>query len=259
MTKIVVTFNPPLEKKDWESVLPKVQQMFPDWTWCGSTGTPTVRKREDILTGALNNIYMKEIGSLIYDRHYQQEAGCLMYSGSWTQLDTDSYVKMGQRVEVIDGWQIDSEAASLDAFGSLDEINLKKIIKDTINESEDYDWIDISDVKDVVVVNPGSRFPTYIEAMEGLGVTGVKEFINKFSLSWWTSSEFEDYRLNYGYDGDEGFLQKYIPKLIIPEKNDICVVDMSKRIIHGTKKIYKLVRTSDGGEFIMGEEGFIEI
>jgi hypothetical protein len=27
----------------------------------------------------------------------------------------------------------------------------------------------------------------------------------------------------------------------------------------GVRKIYKLVRTSDGGEFIMGEGGFIEI
>jgi hypothetical protein len=166
---------------------------------------------------------------------------------------------MGQRVEVIDGWQIDSEAASLDAFGSLDEINLKKIIKDTINESEDYDWIDISDVKDVVIINPGSRFPTYIEAMEGLGVTGVKEFVDKFSFSWWHSSEFEKFSFEYGHEADEGFLLKHIPKLIIPKKGDVCIVDMSKYMTVGIRKIYKLVRVGDGGEFIMGENGFIEI
>jgi len=148
---IVVHFDPPLERKDFEMVLPKVQEMFPDWEWCGNTGTPKFRGREQILAGALKDqnvsgygdpIYTKEIGSLIHYgrfKHYG-ESDCLGYSSGWSQADTDSYIKQGHDVKVIDGWEI-VKHGSLDiedVFNSLSESRLKRIIRESIDE---FDWV----------------------------------------------------------------------------------------------------------------------
>ena len=148
---IVVHFDPPLERKDFEMVLPKVQEMFPDWEWCGNTGTPRIKDREKILSGAIRDqnssgygdpIYTKEIGSLIHYgrfKHYG-ESDCLGYSGGWSQADTDSYIKQGHDVKVIDGWEI-VKHGSLDiedVFNSLSESRLKRIIRESIDE---FDWV----------------------------------------------------------------------------------------------------------------------
>ena len=148
---IVVHFDPPLERKDFELVLPKVQEMFPDWEWCGNTGTPRIKDRERILSGAMRNqnssgygapIYNEKIGSLIHYgrfKHYG-EADCLAYSGGWSQADTDSYIKQGHDVKVIDGWEI-VKHGSLDiedVFNSLSESRLKRIIRESI---EEFDWV----------------------------------------------------------------------------------------------------------------------
>jgi len=148
---IVVHFDPPLERKDFELVLPKVQEMFPDWEWCGNTGTPTVKNRERILPGAMKNqnssgygapIYTEKIGSLIHYgrfKHYG-EADCLGYSSGWSQEDTDSYVRQGHKVNVIDGWSIvkHGHLDIEDVFSSLSESTLRRIIKESIDE---FDWV----------------------------------------------------------------------------------------------------------------------
>lgn len=149
---IVIHFDPPLERKDFEWVLPKVQENFPYWEWCGNTGTPKVKDRERILSGAMKNqnssgygapIYTEKIGSLIHYgrfKHYG-EADCLGYSSGWSQADTDSYIKQGHDVGVIDGWEmvkrdsLDTE----DIFKSLSESRLKRIIRESI---EEFDWVE---------------------------------------------------------------------------------------------------------------------
>lgn len=151
---IVVTFNPPLERKDFESVLPKVQDMFPDWEWCSNTGTPTLRGREKIIPGILRNqnvsgygdpIYTDKIGSLIHYgrfKHYG-ESDCLAYSGGWSQEDTDSYIKQGHNVEVFDGWEL-IKHTPLDMDNVFN--NLTETIRRVLKESED----DLGWAQDVV-------------------------------------------------------------------------------------------------------------
>jgi hypothetical protein len=125
--------------------------MFPDWEWCGNTGTPKFRGREQILAGALKDenvsgygdpIYIKKIGSLIHYgrfKHYG-ESDCLGYSGGWSQADTDSYIKQGHDVKVIDGWEIVKHGSldTEDVFNSLSESTLKRIIRESI---EEFDWV----------------------------------------------------------------------------------------------------------------------
>ena len=150
----VVNFDPPLERKDFESVLTKVQDMFPDWEWCANTGTPTVRDREKILPGIMKNqnisgygapIYTEKIGSLIHYgrfKHYG-EADCLGYSSNWSQADTNHYIKQGYDVEVIDGWAIDKHNITLDTdsmFKDLNESVVKKVIKKILKE--EIDWFE---------------------------------------------------------------------------------------------------------------------
>ena len=148
---IVVHFDPPLKRKDFEIVLTKVQEMFPDWEWCGNTGTPKIKDREKILPGDMRNqnssgygapIYTEEIGSLIYYgrfKHYG-EADCLAYSGVWSQADTDSYIRQGYDVKVLDGWAIVKHGSldMEDVFNSLSESRLKRIIRESI---EEFDWV----------------------------------------------------------------------------------------------------------------------
>ena len=148
---IVVHFDPPLERKDFETVLPKVQQMFPDWEWCSNTGTPTIRDREKILPGLMKDlntsgegapVYTEKVGALLHYgrfKHYG-ESDCLAYTRGWSQEDTDSYVRQGQDVKVIDGWQIaQTKALDIDdVFGSLGESKLKKIIRESIDE---FEWV----------------------------------------------------------------------------------------------------------------------
>lgn len=149
---IVVHFNPPLKRKDFELVLPKVQEMFPDWEWCGNTGTPTVSDREKILPGIMKDqnssgygkpIYTQEIGALLhYGRfsHYG-ESDCLAYTSGWSQEDTDSYIRQGHDVKVLDGWEIvrHGHLDIEDIFSSLGESRLKRIIRESIDE---FGWVE---------------------------------------------------------------------------------------------------------------------
>jgi len=149
---IVVHFDPPLKRKDFELVLPKVQEMFPDWEWCGNTGTPKIKDREKIFPGAMKNqnssgygapIYTEEIGALLHYgrfKHYG-EADCLGYTSGWSQGDTDSYVRQGHKVNVIDGWSIvkHGHLDIEDVFSSLSESTLRRIIKESIDE---FDWVE---------------------------------------------------------------------------------------------------------------------
>lgn len=143
---IVVQFNPPLERKDFETVLSKVQEMFPDWEWCSNTGTPTIRDRERILPGIMKDlntsrqgapVYTKKLGALLHYGRYGGESDCLAYTNGWSQADTDSYIRQGHDVKVIDGWEI-VKHGSLDiedVFNSLSESTLKRIIRESIDES----------------------------------------------------------------------------------------------------------------------------
>ena len=158
---IVVHFDPPLERKDFETVLPKVQEMFPDWEWCSNTGTPTIRDREKILPGIMKDlntsrqgapVYAKKLGALLHYgrfKHYG-ESDCLAYTNGWSQADTDSYIRQGHDVKVIDGWEI-VKHGSLDiedVFNSLSESTLKRIIRESIDE---FNWIEPE-------VNPAEEF-----------------------------------------------------------------------------------------------------
>ena len=146
---IVVVFNPPLERKDFEPVLSKVQDAFPDWEWCSNTGTPIERGREKLLPGALKNqnvsgsgapIYTEEIGALLHYgrfKHYG-EADCLAYTSAWSQADTDSYIRQGHQVDVIDGWELIRHGSinTYDVFNSLNESTLRKVIKKIIKNKQ---------------------------------------------------------------------------------------------------------------------------
>ena len=194
---IVVHFDPPLERKDFELVLPKVQEMFPDWEWCGNTGTPTVKNRERILPGAMKNqnssgygapIYTEKIGSLIHYgrfKHYG-EADCLGYSSGWSQEDTDSYIRQGHDVKVIDGWSImrHGHLDIEDVFSSLSESGLKRIIRESIDE---FDWVEEIPKYDL----EGFYMTKPYETM--LGMIGNLVFIKKAEeddTSRWLGSQF---------------------------------------------------------------------
>jgi len=131
---IIVHFDPPLERSHFKKVLPKVQEVFPDWTWCSTS----VRKREDILTGALYNQHMMKIGALMYDKHNEQEYDCLKYTSGWVKEDTEYYQKLGKKVEIVDGWSlmIHKPLDTDDVFSSLSESTLKRIVKESIDEFE---------------------------------------------------------------------------------------------------------------------------
>lgn len=185
----VVNFDPPLERKDFESVLKKVQDMFPDWEWCANTGTPTVRDREKILPGIMKNqnisgygapIYTEKIGSLIHYgrfKHYG-EADCLGYTSNWSQADTNHYIKQGYDVEVIDGWAIDKHNITLDTdsmFKDLNESVVKKVIKKILKE--EIDWFESEDFES----SPAEKF-LYDKFMEcKLGLVHIR---NKSWFGW---------------------------------------------------------------------------
>lgn len=137
---IVVAFDPPLERSHFKMVLPKVQAMFPDWTWCSNTGTLTVRERRDILAGALHSQNIMEIGTLMYDGHFKHygESDCLMYSSAWSPEDKEYYERQGKKVEVVDGWSlmVHKPLDTEDVFSSLSESKFKKMIKESIDEFE---------------------------------------------------------------------------------------------------------------------------
>jgi hypothetical protein len=189
---IVVHFDPPLERKDFELVLPKVQEMFPDWEWCGNTGTPTVRDREKILPGAMKNqnssgygtpIYTEKIGSLIHYgrfKHYG-EADCLGYSSGWSQEDTDSYVRQGHDVKVLDGWEIvrHGHLDIEDIFSSLGESRLKRIIRESIDEFEWVNQIPKYDLEGFYMTKPDKSYSglvgnlVFIEKIKGERIGGL--------------------------------------------------------------------------------------
>ena len=189
---IVVHFDPPLERKDFELVLPKVQEMFPDWEWCSNTGTPTVKNRERILPGAMKNqnssgygapIYTEQIGALLHYgrfKHYG-ESDCLAYTSGWSQEDTDSYIRQGHKVNVIDGWAI-VKHGSLDiedVFSSLSESRLKRIIKESIDEFEWVSQIPKYDLEGFYMTKPDKSYSglvgnlVFIEKIKGEHIGGL--------------------------------------------------------------------------------------
>lgn len=157
---IAVVFDPPLERSHFKMVLPKVQAMFPDWTWCGNTGTPTVRERRDILTGALHNQHMMEIGVLLYDKQYEGESDCLMYSSGWNQKDAETYERLGKKVETIDGWSlmVHKPLDTDDVFSSLSESKFKRIVKESIDEFEWTKDLGNYDINGWYVTKPARRW-----------------------------------------------------------------------------------------------------
>ena len=199
----VVNFDPPLERKDFESVLTKVQDMFPDWEWCANTGTPTVRDREKILPGIMKNqnisgygapIYTEKIGSLIHYgrfKHYG-EADCLGYSSNWSRADTNHYIKQGYDVEVIDGWAIDKHNITLDTDSMFKDLNesIKRIIRESIDE---FDWVrDLGevDLSGWYVTKPSRKLTSGLQLVGNLyyidfdkGSDKVQAWVNPFGFN----------------------------------------------------------------------------
>ena len=85
---------------------------------------------------------------------------------------------------------------------------MKDIIKEILKESEnEFDWI--PELREVVVTNPGLRYPTHLEAMVALGVTGAKEFIDKFGIYYFNTEEFHKWRQEHSYHyGDDLFFSE---------------------------------------------------
>lgn len=112
----------------------------------------------------------------------------------------------------------------------------------------------------VEVTNTGLYYPTYVYMMAQLGVTGAKEFYNKFGESWHNSVK-HDYpsdlnTINMG--NDERFMFHNGISNCRPNKGDICCL-INMEIEHpmfGSEKIYRLIRINDGREFIMSSNGF---
>jgi hypothetical protein len=190
---IIVHFDPPLEKSHFKMVLPKVQAVFPDWTWCGNTGTPTVRKREDILTGALNNRYMIGIGALMYDKHYGRENDCLMYTSGWSKEDTEAYERQGKKVEIVDGWSlmIHKPLNTDDVFNSLNESRFKKIIKESIDEFEWAKGLGDYDINGWYVSEPVKR----VSMLYGnLYYITLKDNNQVEVMTYWIAFDLNNYR-----------------------------------------------------------------
>ena len=54
-----------------------------------------------------------------------------------------------------------------------------------MKESEEFDWV--PEVKKVVVTNKGAYYPTHLEAMVELNVTGAKKFADKYGYFFWNT------------------------------------------------------------------------
>lgn len=133
---------------------------------------------------------------------------------------------------------------------------MRSIIIKILKESEDeFEWLP-EPIK-VKVINVGVYYPTYLEAMEYLGVTGAKEFMEKYGENWWRSDEYVE---KYGGGYDEEFLIDKGVNLTVPIKGKIYyTTDLAYSNPKKTKKIYRLIDPDTNKEFIIGEEGFVVV
>ena len=131
---------------------------------------------------------------------------------------------------------------------------MKNIIRKILKESEEeFDWIDrIEKPISVKVINTGVYYPTYTEAMVYLGISGAKEFIEKYGNSWSSSPEN-----NYGYS--KNFLIDNGVNLTEPIKNKIYYTTTYLTYKNGDDLIYKLIDPVTNKEFIIGEKGFVVV
>jgi hypothetical protein len=140
----------------------------------------------------------------------------------------------------------------------------------SITESRDFDdlgWAEDIEVEKVMVVKPGYYYPTNTDAMWALGITGFEDFINKYGVYYWNGREYEEWVDQYKERIDNSiytpdymllFLHEKVPTLVEPKYGDECYVVSQSYKQHG-RNLYKLVRISDNGEFIMSEDGFKKI
>jgi len=133
------------------------------------------------------------------------------------------------------------------------------IYKILTEEFDNFDWVP-NPVK-VVVTNRGVWYPTNMDAMIALGVTGAKEFREKYGNFWRESEDYQKWRnesttaKNWS---DEDFLIYAGINLMIPKNGNICYL-IDKSYIQGSDEIYKLIHIETGKEFIMGKYGFEKI
>jgi len=124
----------------------------------------------------------------------------------------------------------------------------------SLNENEE-DWYmdivsDFEKMKDlplVEVTEDGEYYPTHLEAMYELNITGLNV------------GKYQEIRLKgreLGYDDDfRILLEKELPFLGVPKNGDVCYF-YEKEYKGNYANIYKLKRVSDGQEFIIGRDGF---
>ena len=124
----------------------------------------------------------------------------------------------------------------------------------SLNESED-DWYmgivsDFEKMKDlplVEVTEDGEYYPTYLDAMLYLNITGL-------NTEKYQEIRFKERELTSDSDF-RGLLEKELPFLGIPKNGDVCYF-YEKEYKGSYAYIYKLKRVSDGKEFIIGGDGF---
>lgn len=135
---------------------------------------------------------------------------------------------------------------------------MKNLIYKILKETEDeFDWV--PDLQRVKIVSSGCYYPTNLPVMVTLGVTGAKEFLEKYGESWWNAipDRFDSNKYN-SFRHDEEFLISKIPNLTKPENGDICFIT-DNYYQQDQQKIYRLVREKDNKEFIMHDGGFKRI
>lgn len=137
---------------------------------------------------------------------------------------------------------------------------MRHLINKILNEEFDnFDWIP-NPIK-VIVTHSGSWYPTNVDAMVALGVTGAKEFVEKYGRFWWDSKDYKKWRKEENRRGwmDEDFFTEVAGLNVMePRNGDICYL-VDKQYIQGVNKIYKLIHIETGKEFIISEEGFKQI
>jgi hypothetical protein len=124
-----------------------------------------------------------------------------------------------------------------------------------LKESEEFDWV--PELHKVIVVVKGAYYPTNLEAMVELNVTGAEKFADKYGYRYWNTPEYQNWSdiTDYWRHDSEDFLHLKIPSLGKPKEDDICYL-IEKYVVQGSTKIYKLVRIGDNREFIMADYGF---
>lgn len=130
--------------------------------------------------------------------------------------------------------------------------------------NEELEWVEVlvSDFNLSTIVEvtfKGSYYPTYVDMMAELGLTGAKEFKNKFGTYWneFIREEYPSNLENFNMSNDEKFLLHNGVNVCRPSNGDICYL-INKEVEHPSfnEKIYRLIRINDGREFIMSRYGF---